>query len=331
VNQLLVKTLCGGALLLTVGCGAAPQVFPAPPEAVQQHFAFTAVVEPVAGRFQIVAQPQPVFGVIPQDANGNPATADSGKVQLYGATVSFASGGVGYPSGCLTTSPEVMFSDVELLTGFKEQLRNVYVKIVSVSGGQTFCGPKPTDASHPAALNPNIWTYAYGPLDVGQDGFSQSKRSLKWGLQLPDNGAFWFQGEVWADVVPALPTNLSPADGTVLRTGDPTAEAAFVWREDATANGSRPTAGQAPLPTGAGTQVTITRCNTLASGAFDAAACTLVVSPTPVVTRSLAYTIKVPTGYWYQWSLRPAFYLPGQPTTLTVGSQVVSRSFRAGS
>jgi hypothetical protein len=321
------RTLCLGAIAVVAGCGEAPQAPSEAPAPVQHRISFTAVAEPAAGRFQIVAGPLATLGLMTQDSNGNPATADSGKVQLYGATVSFASGGVGYPSGCLTTSPQVMFSDVELRTGFNEQLRNVYVKITSVSGGQTFCGTKAAVGTFAASLNPNVWLYLYAPLDNGNTAnFSLPNRSLKWGLQLPDNSAFWFNGEIWAELFPAPPTFSAPADGFTFYTGDATAQAAFAWKDDQTANGSTPVAGQPPLPTSVGSEITIRKCNTVASGAFNAAACTTVVAG-PTVTASRQYKTSLTVGNWYQWSLRPAFTLPGLTAT-TIGTQVVSRSFK---
>jgi hypothetical protein len=315
---------------LVAGCGEAPQPEEANPEPVQQHMTFTAVAEPAAGRFQIITQPQAVLGVIPQDANGNAATADSGKVQLYGATVSFASGGVGYPTGCATTSPQVMFSDVELLTGFKEQLRNVYVKITSVSGGQTFCGSKAAVGTFGTSLNPNVHLYLYAPLDNGHGSLDLPKRSLKWGLQLPDNSAFWFNGEIWAEIVPALPTISQPADAFTFHGSRTNTSVAFAWTEDRTTNGSSPVAGQPPLPRGGGSELTILRCN-VASGtpapAFDAASCSTTPVYGPAIRTNRSYSTSLTTGYWYQWTIRPAFTLPGD-TTKTVGTRSITRSFK---
>jgi hypothetical protein len=295
-----------------------------------QHLSFTALAEPAFGRFQIATQPMPVLGVIAQDGNGNAATVDAGKVQIYGPNVAFASGGVGYPSGCNTSSPQVMFADVEVFTGFKEQLRNVFVKITSVSGGQTFCGTKAAVGTFGAQLNPNIWLYLYAPLDIGHNQFSLAKRSLKWGIQLPDNSAFWFNGELWAEIVPALPTISRPADGAVFHSTRTTVNVSFNWTEDTSANGSTPVAGQPPMPVGGGSELTIWRCNAAtaaATPALDPASCTTVVYG-PTIRTGRSYRGSMTTGSWYQWTLRPAFTLPGD-TTKTVGTQVITRSFKA--
>jgi hypothetical protein len=316
VNRLLVKTLCGGALLLAVGCGAAPQPSPASPEAVQQHFAFTAVAEPSAGRFQIIQAPLAALTKITQDKNGDPATATDATVQIYSTNVAFASGGVGYPSGCNIKSPQIMFADVDLLTGFNELLRNAYVRITSVSGGQTFCGTTAAVGAFGASLNPSVFLYNYTTLDR----VNQPHRSLKWGLQLPDNSAFWFNGELWAEIIPAPPTISTPADGAAINQGNSTTEVPFLWTLDGTASGG------ASLPRNVGAQLTILRCNA-ATGAYNPAACTTTFLAPTVMTKA-EYAAKVPAGYWYQWSLRSAFTLPGQTAT-TIGSLVTTRFFKA--
>ncbi len=325
MNRLLVQALCGVALLLTLGCGEAPQPLSADPEPVQQHFRFTAIGEPAAGRFQIVATPQAALGVITQDQNGDPLTASSGTAQVYGANVRFAAGGVGYPTGCLTSSPKVMFANVDVLTGFTEQLRNVYVRITSVSGGQTFCGPKAAVGTFGASLNPNVHLYGYGPLDFGTQTFSRSLRTLTWGIQLPDDTTFWFDGELWAEVIPAAPTISSPANGATLRGSRTATAVAFAWKEDKAADGKTPTAGQAPKPQGVGAEITIWRCNA-SSAAYDESACTTVVAG-PTFTAAKAYATTLPTFFWYRWTVRSAFTLPGS-TARTIGSQATTRYFR---
>lgn len=326
-------SLCVGLMVLVTACGeapAAPVAFPAP--AVLQHVRFTAVVDPSMGRFQIVTPPQAAISLITQDHDGNPSTVATSSAQIYGASVRFASGGVGYPSACNTNSPMVMFSSVDILSGYTEQLRNVYVRITSVSGGQTFCG---TSAVPPAniagALNPNRWLYTYPPLDGGDPNttFSSINRSLTWGLQLPNNSAFWFDGELWAEVIPQPPTIKKPVDGEVFATTNPDAEVVFLWTVDAAGSGS---AGGTiyPTPNVTGTELTILRCNANSTGAFNAATCSSVfLTPTIFTKNKTENKLLVPTGYWYQWSARAAFTLPGR-TTDTIGTLVTTGSFRAG-
>ncbi len=318
------RTLCLGAIALVAGCGEAPQ---APSEAsapVQQQIGFTGFAEPAAGRFQIMAGPLAAISLITQDHNGDPLTASSGTLQLYSSNVAFASGGVGYLSGCDLGSPEIMYADVEVLTGFKEQLRNVYVRITSVSGGQTFCGPKDSAGTFTGSLNPNIHLYRYDALDAGPQG--QPRRSRKWGLQLPDNGAFWFDGQLWAEIVPALPSITGPTNGRVFRTRSSTYKVSFAWTEDKTADGTTPAGSLVALPTGRGSELAIRQCNAVSTGAFDPAACLTIIRQASVTTNKQA-TATVPVGYWYQWTLRPAFRLPGSNVT-TVGSQAINPVFQ---
>lgn len=329
MNRSVTRLLCVGLTAFTAGCGQAP---PAPSEAaapaVKQHVSFTAVAEPAAGRFHFVTQPQAALGVITQDKNGDPNTVTAGALQLYSSNVAFASGGVGYPSGCLTSSPQVMFADVQVFSGFNEQLRNVYVKITSVSGGQTFCGAKASVGSFGTQLDPNAWLYLYAPLDNGNPAsFSLNKRSLKWGLQLPDNGAFWFNGDLWAEIVPALPAFSDLTDGQIFHGNRINTSVQFAWTEDLSANGGpSPVPGQPPLPNGVGSEVTIWQC----SAATEASAGTCGATPVfgPSVETGLAWKGRLDTGFWYQVSLRPAFTLPGLTTT-TIGTQVITRSLKA--
>jgi hypothetical protein len=321
----LIRACCAGTVALVTACGEAPQPVQASPEPVQQHMIFTAFAEPAAGRFQIIQGPRPALSKITQDKNGDPATAAGATVQIFSSNVAFASGGVGYLSGCNTQSPQIMYADVDLLTGFNEMLRNTYVRITSVSGGQTFCGTSAAVGAFGGSLSPSVFLYNYTTLDKGSDALSRLHRSLKWGLQLPDNTAFWFDGELWAEIIPAAPTIAKPADGTATNQGNSTAEVVFLWTLDGTANGGTATA---PLPRNVGAQLTILRCNAISTGAYNPAACTTTFLPATLMTQA-EYAAKVPVGYWYQWSLRSAFTLPGQPNITTIGSFVTTRSFKA--
>jgi hypothetical protein len=145
-------------------------------------------------------------------------------------------------------------------------------------------------------------------------------------VQLPDDTTFWFDGELWAEIVPALPTIAQPAEGFIFhgkRNGTPVA---FAWTNDLTANGTSPVAGQPPLPTSKGAEVTIWRCNARSTGVFDGKACT-IKSYGPAVTNKLSLTRSLASDYWYRFDIRPAFTLPGDATTIVVGSQVLSRTF----
>jgi len=323
VNRSASRSLSVGLMALLAACGEAPAAASAP--AVLQHVPFTAVGDPATGRFQIVTSPQPVLVPIAQDGNGNAGTVDSAKVQIYSPTANFASAGVGYPPGCSTSSPYVMFADVEAFSGFNEQLRNVYVRITSVSSGQTFCGASASIGNFGSSLNPNLFLYLYEPLDKGTGSFDLVRRSLTWGVLLPSNAPFWFDGEVWAEIVPALPTITNPADGHIFHGGQSKTDVAFAWLEDLTANGSTPAGSVVAMPKGAGSEVTVWQCNAAAQ-AFDATTC-----GTPLVNRvvrtTLSWSGKLSTGFWYQWSLRPVFTLPGD-SAKTSGTQVITRTFK---
>lgn len=326
MNRPVSRVLCVGLTAFLAACGEAP---PAPSEtaapAVMQHLRFTAVAEPSTGRLQFATGPQALFVPIAQDGNGNAATVDAGKVQIYSPTASFAAGGVGYPSGCSPASPFLMFADVEAFSGFNEQLRNVYVRITSVSGGQTFCGTSAAVGSFGGSLNPNLFLYLYAPLDRGTAAFDLVKRKLKWGVQLPSNAPFWFDGEVWAEIIPALPSITSPADGATFHGSKTKADVTFAWTEDLSADGSTPAGTVVPKPRGGGSEVTVKSCNSSAA-AFDATKCLTTVYG-PAIRTGLSYAGKLTTGLWYQWSIRPAFTLPGD-SAKTVGTQVITRSFK---
>jgi hypothetical protein len=313
------------------GCGEAPQAtVEAAPSPMLQHVSFTAVADPAAGKFQIVNGPQALFAPVTQDHDGNANTVASGSAQIYSPQVAFVTGSA-IPSGCNTGSAQVMTADVEVFSGFTEQLRNVYVRIISRSGGQTFCGASAAAGSFASSLNPNLFLYLYAPLNAGTFAGPPAtaiRRSLKWGINLPDNGPFWFDGELWAEVIPQPPSINKPADGAIFNTGDPTAEVVFLWTSDPSANGSAPN-GAVPYPSSTGSvQLTILRCNANSTGAYNPAACTTTFQAPTIMTKA-ENKILVPTGYWYQWSVRSVFRLPGNATD-SIGTLVTTRSFRAG-
>ena len=323
------RPVCTGLLLLLAGCGASPEVNPsspgAPPNQNLQEFPFTGVIDPVSGRLRLVTGPQAALVGITEDQNGDPNTVAPGTAQIWGPVVTFASGGVGYPAGCNTAAPMVMSADVEVFSGFNEQLRNVYARIDFVSGGQTFC-TKASVSGFGGVLNPNSGLYLYQPLDRGTNASSALRRTLAWSMNLPDNGVFWFRGTLLAEIFPQLPTKILPADNATFLTGNATAEVAFSWKDDNAANGANNDGFVVPRPTGAGAELTIMRCG-VDTAAFNATDCTTTFLA-PTVTTNEQATALLPIGFWYQWTLRPVFRLPGDTAT-TVGTQASTRHFRA--
>lgn len=317
------RTLGLGVLATLAGCGEVPQV--AAPGPHLQQLSFTGIAEPATGRFQVVTGPQAAIGKVTEDKDGNPATVTAGTAQVYGSSVTFASGGVGYPAACNAGSPLVMTANVEVFSGFTEQLRNVYARITSKSGGQTFCTVASV-GTFGGSLAPNVGLYAYQPLDSGTNAASAIRRTVQWAMNLPDNGAFWFGGELWAEIVPQLPTLVLPADKTTFRTGNSTAEVPFSWIDDKSADGGTTSGLVVPRPKGVGAQLTILKCGP-ASSAFDPATCTTTFLGPSLITNGQTKAL-APINFWYQWSLRPVFRLPGDGTN-TVGTQVVTRSFLA--
>jgi hypothetical protein len=317
----LVRCTVGlGVLATLAGCGQVSQGVSPGPEL--QQLSFTGFAEPATGRFQVVTGPQAAIGKITEDKDGNPATVTAGTAQIYGSSVAFASGGVGYPAVCNADSPLVMSASVEIFSGFTEQLRYVYARITSKSGGLTFCTVDSAGAFG-GSLTPNVGLYGYQPLDGGAS--SAIRRSVQWAMNLPDNGAFWFSGELWAVIIPQVPTIGLPADNATYRTGDPVADVQFTWSNDPLANGGTDAGLVVPRPTAVGAQLTIRRCGVSTTG-YVASTCTVTfLDPTVITTGE--YALKVPNGYWYQWSLRAVFTLPGS-TTRMVGTLVSTRSFK---
>ncbi len=145
------------ALIGLAACGEAPPVeatsadIAAPGPGLQQ-VSFTGVGDPATGRLQIFMGPQASIGTITEDKDGSAATVTADTAQVYGPTRSPSSprAASGYPAGCSNTAALGMVANVEVFSGFKEQLRNVYARITSVSGGQTFC-TRATPGGHRAA------------------------------------------------------------------------------------------------------------------------------------------------------------------------------------
>jgi hypothetical protein len=330
MNQPVFTGLCALLLAVQVGCGVAPQVggdsagFAISDQRLQQ-LPFSGVADPAGARLRVVAGPQAALVTLTEDANGDPSTAAPATVQLYAPSVSFTAGGAAAPAACNPSSPLVMTASVEVLSGFTEQVRNVYARITSMSVGPTFCS-RDSVQTFGASLNPNFGLYAYQPLDAGAHAASATRRTVQWALNLPDNSPFWFKGELWAEIVPQLPTLILPADGATVRSGDNPMKVAFSWIDDLYANGGSTTGLVVPRPQVTGAQVTVLRCG-LATGSYDPATCLTTVFPSTEITGK-AFTAPVTRGYWYQWSLRTVFRLPGDTAT-TIGTLVSTRSFRA--
>jgi hypothetical protein len=331
MNRILSSTLSVALVAGLAACGDTPLggTSSSPsgdtvPGASLQQLSFTGVVEPASGRFQIITGPQAAIGVITEDANGDPATATAATAQVYGATVDFAlQGGAGYPAGC--TGAQVMYSDVEVLSGFTEQLRNVYARMTQVSGGQTFCNTSAPGAIAPPASP--LGLYFYQPLNAGAAPSALS-RSVPWAINLADNGAFWFKGELWAEIIPNLPTIVRPLDGTSVSVGrGASGTVRFRWTNDPRADGgnSGETSYAVRRPTVRGALLTITRCGP-AADAYDPVLCTgQVWGPTPY-TNSRSQTL--PKGYWFRWTLQTVFSLPGQGTATTTGTLISTNTFK---
>lgn len=266
------------------------------------------------------------MGVITTDKDGNAATVAADTAQVYASTVSFASGGSGYPAACNTNSFQVMFGNVEVFSGFKEQLRNVYARLTTLTGGQTFCSKATTPAAFANVLDPNEGLYLYQPLDLGTNTGSAIKRSVQWALNLPDNGPFWFSGDLYAEVIPQPPTNVTPLDSALFHVTSATTSArvTFRWTNDPLADGSNTEGFLVARPSNRGGRVRIYRCGT---GASHDPTCATTVLWTGIATRGtrLTRTSGLTPG-WYQWTLESGFLLP--PSTTQVFGRTTARYFQ---
>jgi hypothetical protein len=314
MNRLAFPALCALLLAVQAGCGAEPETSSGTPSPLQglQPIPFSGVVDPAAARMQLVAAPQAALGVIPEDNNGNPATVAVGTVQVYGPSVAFTNT---IPGGCTSGGATYMTSSVQVFSGFTEQLRNVYAKITTLSGGQTFCNKDPV-GNFGTELSGNKGLVLYQPLDAGTNASSAISRSTTWAMKLPDNGPFWFSGELWAEVIPQPPTPTTPADGAVLHagTGNNTLRVRFAWTLDPAANGSNPEGFVVSRPNNNGSELTIYRCGA-APGTYDPLSCTTAAYG-PTARTLPAANVRLATGFFYQWRLRARFNLPGGNTTI---------------
>ncbi len=323
MNRLVIRTICVAALGAVSACGATPlSDFPqaAVPGQPLQHASFTGVADPVTGRLQIFMGPQAAIGAIPEDSDGSASTVAADKAQVYSPTVSFiAMGGPGYPAAC--TGPQAMVANVEVFSGFKEQLRNVHARITSRSAGPTFCAVASPGAIAPPGA-PYIGLYFYQPLDNGTSP-SLIKRSVQWSLNLLDNSPFFFSGDLWAEVIPQLPTNVLPIGGAVII---PPRNVDFTWTDDPRADGLNTGENYLVARPAGGASLTVLKCGTNALP-YDPAPCASIGIDNLVVTRGGHTERGMAKGFWYQWSLRTSFLLPGN-TSRTLGSTVITRHFK---
>lgn len=316
MNRFAARMLTLALVAGLAACGAVPEPgsssqpsgepFPAPN---LQPVSFTGVADPATGRLQIFMGPQAAIGQITEDADGNAATVTTGTAQVYGASVTFASGGIGYPAGCDTGVPYVMIADVDVRSGFTEQLRNVYARITSKSTGPTFCSVATPGAVAPPT--PYVGLYLYQPLNAGAAP-SAINRSVQWSMNLPDNSPYWFSGNLWAEVIPQPPTIVAPADVPVIHTGGgSTISVTFRWTNDPLADGSNPEGFVVARPTGRGARLTIRSCGT--GPTYDPANCTTQLYRRTITRTSYSRTLNA--GTWYQWTIEAAFRQPGSFTT----------------
>lgn len=327
MNRLALTALCLAALAGVSACGEAPtsdfpQAGDPGPGPNLQRLSFTGVAEPATGRLQLVMEPRAI-GRIPESADGNVLAVAVNTVQVYGGSVAFVSNNALYPAGCNPASPQLMLADVEIFSGFTEQLRNVYANLTATSSGPTACATNSLGA-FAGAVGPSVGAWLYQPLNAPVTAASAIKRSVQWALSLPDNSPYWFTGEIWAEVIPRPPTNVLPADNAVYhRATTGNVAVPFSWTADPTANGSNPEAYVVARPRSSSVSMTILRCGS-AAAAFDPASCTTTILP-PTRFGGSSTTQNLATGSWYQWTLRSAFRLPGT-TTFSFGSTVITRA-----
>jgi hypothetical protein len=317
------------ALALLGGCGGAPsEGAPAAPEASWnlrlQEFQFTGVVEPGAGRVQLIAAPQAALQPIPEDANGNALSATNATLQVYGSLVEFpARGAANYPAACNVGAPSAMISNVEVRSGFTEQLRNVYARIDAVSGSQTFCS-KASPGAFANELGPYVGLYLYQPLDP----VSGTNRTQQWALNLPTNAPYWFSGKVLAEVIPQPTTITSPTTGQVFTTAAANYAVPFAWTKDPLATGTNPEGFSAnrPLLRNQSVRLVIYRCAAAVAGdTFNPASCTTAVSTT--TPRGTSVNVSLARGYWYQAVFNTRFTIPPNTTTQN-GSLTTTQYFK---
>jgi hypothetical protein len=323
-------------LLLAVlsGCGGAPA--PAEPASWPvrlESFPFSGLADPASGRLELRAVPQAALQPITEDRNGTPGVAAPNTLEIYGATVSFAAGNVGYPAGCNPAAPMVMRSDVQVTSGFaSQQLRNVYARITQLSAGPTFCTVA-SAGSFAAALGTYAGLYLYAPLDFGSQLASgnliasASKRTLTWGLNLPSNAPYSFSGDLLAEVIPQPPT-ITPnpvidATGTMHVTSS--GKGSFTWAQDPLANGTDPEGFGLKRPTTSSQSFNLASCGPF-SVPFNPANCLAGTTDTVPGTTSASFKINgqgQDDTLWWRARVVHAYRLPGETVDRTTTTALV--------
>ena len=345
MNRFTAPAVCACLVLGLTACGEAPpadatSVDIASPGPGLQQVSFTGVGDPATGRLQIFMGPQAAIGTIAEDSDGSASTVAANTAQVYNpaAATFIAHGGTGFPATCLNTAAFAMVADVEVWSGFTEQLRNVYVRINGSSAGLSFC-----NSAAPGAIAPPAGTYSglyfYQPLNAGTAPSAiRRMATTPWNVNIPSSAPFYFSGDVWAEVIPAPPiigattSGSNPADDSTIQVAGGSSRQNFTWTNDPRADGG--TSGEASYavarPTG-GASLTVLQCGSAGTAAapiaFNSALCTTyLVNPRLFTLGTTNFSRRYNAGNWYQWSLQASFLLPGS-TTRTLGSTVQTRHF----
>jgi hypothetical protein len=338
MTRLETRTLCVAMLAGLTACGEVPQNQPisqadAAPGPTLQRVSFTGVADPATGRFQIFMGPQAAIGSITEDRDGSAATVTANTAQVYNPTAAtfIAKGGAGFPASCSASAAFAMVADVEVWSGFKEQLRNVYVRINSSSPGVSFC-----NSALPGAIAPPAGSYSglyfYQPLNTGTTPSAiRRMATTPWNVNIPSNAPFYFSGDLWAEVIPAPPTLGSPADNLVI----PSRFVTISWTNDSRADNSNSGENYAVARPDGGAYLAVYQCGNAGTAAapiaFNSALCSTTPYFTPLTLNQITTSVRRSyiRGFWYQWTLQTAFVLPGAGTTRTLGDSVQTRHFAA--
>jgi hypothetical protein len=227
-----------------------------------------------------------------------------------------------------------MVADVEVWSGFPEQLRNVYVRINSSSAGLSFC-----NSVTPGAIAPPGGTYSglyfYQPLNAGTAPSAiRRMATTPWNVNIPSSAPFFFSGDLWAEVIPAPPVLVAPADNLVIRSGRNNPTVSITWTNDPRADGG--TSGETSYAVGrpsGGAYLTAKQCGSAGTFAAPIAFNPLLCSTTtyytpPSLSRNTPqYSHGYARGFWYQWTLQSSFLLPPYTGSRILGSTVQTRHF----
>jgi hypothetical protein len=326
------------ALALLAACGSAPTPAEQATWPVRlESFPFSGLADPASGRFRLRAGPQAALTNILEDANGTPGVAAPNTLEIFGATVSFAAGNVGYPAGCNPAAPMVMRSDVKVTSGFaSQQLRNVYARITSISAGPTFCTVA-SAGNFTAELGSYSGLYLYAPLDFGTQVAggnliaSANTRTQTWALNLPSNAPYSFSGDIKAEVIPQPPA-LSTSPGYAAATNSingpgnvSTLDVAFTGTPDPLASGNDPEGFRVNRPSTSSASILVQLCN-LNTLPFDASVCT--TQATQAAPGPLKYKFKFRGSnndetFWWRTVVQHLYRLPGETVDRTISTSLV--------